>query len=76
MGTSWARLSKPAYGALPPRPNEAAQISCRWEKAKQLLGWQPTTPLEEGLRQTIEGYRKAFLAESGKMRTAAEPVMP
>ncbi len=28
--------------------------------AKKVLGWEPTTSLEEGLRRTIEYYRKKF----------------
>jgi nucleoside-diphosphate-sugar epimerase len=29
-------------------------------KAQSLLGWQPSTPLELGLRQTIEYFRKTI----------------
>jgi dTDP-glucose 4,6-dehydratase len=29
-------------------------------KAQQVLGWQPSTPLEAGLRQTIEYFRKTM----------------
>ena len=36
-------------------------------RARTLLGWEPTVPFEEGLRQTIEWFR-AQLAEDGKGR--------
>jgi nucleoside-diphosphate-sugar epimerase len=26
------------------------------EKAKELLGWQPKVPLEEGIRRTVEWH--------------------
>ena len=27
-------------------------------KAKRVLGWEPEVPLEEGLRETVEYFRK------------------
>jgi dTDP-glucose 4,6-dehydratase len=30
-------------------------------RAKQLLGWEPAVPLEEGLRRTIEHFRKVVI---------------
>jgi len=35
------------------------------EKAKSLLGWEPSTPLEKGLVQTVEYFRSSL--ESGEM---------
>jgi UDP-glucuronate decarboxylase len=32
-------------------------------KAKQLLGWSPQVPLEQGLKQTIEYYRQLLAQE-------------
>lgn len=44
------------WGAVPPRPG-----SSRWVaeigRARQLLGWEPSVPLEEGLRRTVEWLR-------------------
>jgi dTDP-glucose 4,6-dehydratase len=31
-------------------------------KAKQLLGWEPKVPLEEGLRETVEYFKRELLA--------------
>jgi UDP-glucuronate decarboxylase len=35
-------------------------------KAEALLGWQPTIPLEAGLVQTIEDFRRRYFAQAGK----------
>lgn len=53
METSW----RPRFGGLPERLNEPDVMSCRWEWAARLLEWRPSTPLEEGLRVTIDAYR-------------------
>ena len=36
-------------------------------KAKDVLGWQPRVPLDEGLTVTIEYFRKKFAAEFGRI---------
>lgn len=43
---------RPAYAA--PRPGDVYRIYLDPSRAKQELGWEATTPLEEGLRQTVE----------------------
>ncbi|MGL5794610.1 MAG: UDP-glucuronic acid decarboxylase family protein [Waterburya sp.] len=35
-------------------------------KAKNLLGWEPTIPLEEGLKLTIEDFRSRLQADNSK----------
>lgn len=35
-------------------------------RARQLLGWAPTVPLEDGLRLTIENFRARMRASDGK----------
>lgn len=46
---------KPAFGAIPDRPREPIRIADTTE-TRRILGWTPTTPLTEGLRQTIQWY--------------------
>jgi len=29
-------------------------------RARELLGWEPTVPLEEGLKRTVEYFRHAL----------------
>jgi len=53
MGTTW----EPVYGVRERRINEPLVMRTNREKAKRLLGWEPTIGLEEGLRVTIEAYR-------------------
>ncbi|MFX0195746.1 MAG: NAD-dependent epimerase/dehydratase family protein [Candidatus Hodarchaeota archaeon] len=42
---------------IPARPGDYAGKQVSDEKAKQLLGWRPTTDFEEGMRKTIEWYK-------------------
>jgi UDP-glucose 4-epimerase len=42
----------------PPRPGDVRRSAARIEKARSLLGWEPRVSLEEGLRATIEWYRR------------------
>ena len=46
-------------GALPYRPGEMMVQVADPRPARELLGWQATISLEDGLRQTIEWYRQA-----------------
>ncbi len=45
-------------GALPDRPTEIWRMKSDRSKAEQFLGWTPKIPLDEGLKLTIEWYRK------------------
>ena len=47
---------KPLPGAMPSRAHEAWRMSGDARKARELLGWEARTPLEEGLRQTIQWF--------------------
>lgn len=44
-------------GVLPQRVTEITDLEGRNAKAARLLGWRPTTGLEEGLTRTIAWYR-------------------
>jgi dTDP-glucose 4,6-dehydratase len=43
---------------LPARPDDPRRRCPDISKAKRLLGWEPKVPLEEGLRVTLEAFRK------------------
>jgi nucleoside-diphosphate-sugar epimerase len=46
------------WGAAPKRPTESKAIIGNSEKAKKVLGWSPRYTLEEGLKETINYWRK------------------
>lgn len=47
-------------GALPYRKGEGMESFCDNLKLRQLTGWSPRVSLEEGLRLTVEWYKKYF----------------
>ena len=49
---------RPEFGALPDRPIEIWRMCCDATRARELLGWQPTHSLEDGLARTIDWYRE------------------
>lgn len=42
----------------PPKQGEVFKIYLKAEKARKELGWEPTVPLEEGLKRTVEYFRR------------------
>ena len=50
---------RPEYGAIPYRAGESMALYPDVSKAKRLLGWQAQTSLEDGLRRTIEEFRRS-----------------
>ncbi|MCX7801312.1 MAG: SDR family oxidoreductase [Fimbriimonadales bacterium] len=42
---------------LPPMPDDPQRRRPDLTRARTILGWEPTTPLEEGLRRTVEFFR-------------------
>ncbi len=46
------------WGSAPQRPTESRIIVGSYEKAKKTLGWEPKYSLEEGLKETIEYWRR------------------
>ncbi|MBE3583539.1 MAG: NAD-dependent epimerase/dehydratase family protein [Limnochordaceae bacterium] len=44
-----------------PRPGDIRDSCLDYRKAKEVLGWQPQVPLDEGLRRTLEWYRQQRL---------------
>jgi nucleoside-diphosphate-sugar epimerase len=49
--------AEPLFGALPDRPLEPVRIADT-ASAYALMGWKPTTPLEEGLKRTLDWYKR------------------
>jgi UDP-glucose 4-epimerase len=60
----------PEFGALPERPTEIRRMRADAAKAGALLGWTPSTSLEDGLRRTIDWYRDELA------RGASSPFAP
>ena len=52
-----AGVTRPAHHA-PPRPGEQRKSVLDAARAKALLGWVATTPLDAGLAKTLESFRK------------------
>lgn len=50
----------PQFGAIPHRPTEIWSMRCDNLKARRLLGWSPTTSLDQGLTTTIDWYRSGW----------------
>ncbi|MCC6049701.1 MAG: GDP-mannose 4,6-dehydratase [Thermofilum sp.] len=61
-----ARMIKELAGSpspivhLPPRPEDPPRRRPDISKARRLLGWEPRTPLREGLRRTIEWFSRSL----------------
>ncbi|MCS7003141.1 MAG: SDR family oxidoreductase [Dehalococcoidia bacterium] len=56
----------------PGRPEEIARRRPDITKAQRVLGWQPRTPIEEGLRRTIAAFREE-LALAPARRQSQDP---
>ncbi|MDR5683671.1 MAG: GDP-mannose 4,6-dehydratase [Armatimonadota bacterium] len=52
---------EPRYG--PPRPGDVRRIALDVSRAEQALGWRPTVSLDEGLRRTVEWFRRAWVGQ-------------
>lgn len=48
--------ARPLFGALDDRPLERRRVA-DVERAQDLIGWQPRTPLRAGLEQTVRWFR-------------------
>ncbi len=49
---------KPVFGALPDRKGEIWHLQADNSKAKKMLGWQPKTGIEQGLKKTIDWFKQ------------------
>ena len=48
----------PELERLPPQPGDVQRTFASVAKAKQLLGYNPRTPMEEGIRRFVEWFRQ------------------
>ncbi len=48
--------AKPNHG--PAKAGEQQRSVCAYDRARQVLGWQPEMPLMEGLRETVEFFKR------------------
>ena len=46
------------WGTIPARPLDIKKLIGSYEKAKRILGWEPKHTLEEGLKKTIDFWRR------------------
>ncbi len=49
---------QPLLGAIPDRPNDMQEYAADISRAKAVLGWEPHTSLDTGLRRTIDWARQ------------------
>jgi nucleoside-diphosphate-sugar epimerase len=55
-------IGKPAQlAAAPRRPGDQLKTHANIEKARRMLGYDPGTPLREGVEKTVEWYRRHVL---------------
>jgi len=50
---------EPVFGALPDRPLEQVRAA-QAARAHAVMGWKVVTPLEEGLKRTVDWYQRRF----------------
>ncbi len=53
--------SEIVWNAIPSRPLDIWELVGNYSKAKRILGWEPKFSLEEGLKLTVEFWRKKLL---------------
>lgn len=58
--------TEPQFGAVADRPIQQVRVA-DVSSAQKILGWTPRVSLIEGLRRTVEWYRRAFHATSAKV---------
>jgi len=50
------RPERSEYGSA--KPGEQRRSVLAWDRAARILGWKPTTPLDEGLKRTVAFFRQ------------------
>jgi len=56
------------WANIPARPLDIQKLVGSYEKAKRVLGWEPKHTLEEGLKETINFWKKKLASSSKKAR--------
>lgn len=64
---------RPQPGALPYRTGEIMDQVADTRAARERLSWQASTPLEDGLRQTVEWYKRFHLPGSQSKTESGPP---
>jgi len=59
----------PQFGVLPDRPGGDVRVASA-DRAFAVLGWRPTTSLENGLQRTIAWYRARYFERMPEQRSA------
>jgi UDP-glucuronate 4-epimerase len=57
---------KAKINMLPDQPGDVPRTSADISKAQRMLGYKPTTPLEQGLRKTWEWYSELYTTQPGE----------
>jgi len=52
------------YGALPPRPDEPAELVADVRRLREVVGWRPSLPLAEGVARTVDELRARLLSRT------------
>jgi UDP-glucuronate 4-epimerase len=53
---------RPQLDRLPPQPGDVQRTFASIDKAKRILGYNPGTPMEEGIRRFVEWFRQQPLS--------------
>jgi nucleoside-diphosphate-sugar epimerase len=56
---------RPNFGAYPYRLGENMSLYASIKRAKEILGWEPITTLDEGLKKTVSWYEKNVYSQNG-----------
>ncbi len=65
---------EPDFGALPDRPDENA-VPANTANAAKHLGWRARTSLDDGLRRTVQWYRRRLFSAAQESFRAGAPAL-
>lgn len=60
------------FGEVPYRPDQIMFLQADITRLRKATGWQPTTPLAEGIRRTVEWYRRHSDPSRAGQKTGSE----
>jgi UDP-glucose 4-epimerase len=56
--------AEPQFGALADRPMERRRVADA-ARTRELIGWEPETPLDDGLARTVQWFRERRAIDGG-----------